>query len=64
VAIIIVGAFLTPGDLVWTTLWLAIPLYLLYEISVAVSFVIYRRRERRRAQEALEAESEHAGAPA
>ena len=64
VAIIIVGAFLTPGDLVWTTLWLAVPLYMLYEISVAVSFVIYRRRERRRAREALEAEAEHSGAPA
>jgi len=64
VAIIVIGAFLTPGDLVWTTLWLAVPLYLLYEISVAVSFVIYRRRERRRAQDAMEAEAEHSGAPA
>jgi sec-independent protein translocase protein TatC len=60
VAIIIIGAFLTPGDLVWTTLWLAVPLYGLYEISVAASYVIYRRRQRRRA--ALDAE--HSGVPA
>ena len=33
---------------------------LLYEIS----FVIYSRRERRRAQDAIEAEAEHSGAPA
>jgi sec-independent protein translocase protein TatC len=62
VAIIVVGAFLTPGDLVWTTLWLAVPLYMLYEISVAISFVIHRRRERRR--RAAELEAEHSGAPA
>jgi sec-independent protein translocase protein TatC len=59
VAIIVVGAFLTPGDLIWTTMWLAVPLYLLYEISIAVSWVIYRRRERRRA---LEAEGSEASA--
>jgi len=58
----VIGAFLTPGDLVWTTLWLAVPLYLLFEMSVAVSFVIYRRRQRRLAQAALEAQQ--SGAPA
>jgi sec-independent protein translocase protein TatC len=60
VGIIVIGAFLTPGDLVWTTLWLAIPLYALYEISVVVSAFIYRRREKRRAR----LEAEHSGAPA
>jgi len=60
VVIVIIGAFLTPGDMVWTTIWLAVPLYTLYELSVAASYVIYRRRERRRA--ALDAE--HSGAPA
>ena len=34
VAIIVIGAFLTPGDLVWTTIALAVPLYALYELSV------------------------------
>jgi sec-independent protein translocase protein TatC len=55
VLIVIIGAFLTPGDLVWTTVALSVPLYALYEISVAASYVIYRRKQRRRA--ALEAEN-------
>jgi len=41
-----VGAFLTPGDLVWTTLAMAIPLYLLYELSIFLSSIMYRRRQR------------------
>jgi sec-independent protein translocase protein TatC len=49
VVIVIIGAFLTPGDMVWTTIWLAVPLYALYEISVLGAIVIYRRKERRRA---------------
>ena len=60
VAIIIVGAFLTPGDLVWTTLWLAVPLYLLYEISVAVSWVIYRRKEKKKRAAELESDQTEA----
>jgi sec-independent protein translocase protein TatC len=44
---VIVGAFLTPGDLVWTTIAMAVPLYLLYELSVILSYMIYRRRQRR-----------------
>ncbi len=47
VACVLVGAFLTPGDLIWTTLAMSVPLYLLYELSVALSFVVYRRRQRR-----------------
>jgi sec-independent protein translocase protein TatC len=42
-----VAAVITPGDFLGTTFALAIPLYLLYEISVVVSFFIYRRREKR-----------------
>jgi len=49
----IVAAVITPGDLFTTTIMLAIPLYLLYEVSVAVSWVIYRRKARRRAAEEL-----------
>jgi sec-independent protein translocase protein TatC len=45
------AAIITPGDLFTTTLALAIPLYLLYEVSVAVSWVIYRRKARKRAAE-------------
>jgi sec-independent protein translocase protein TatC len=55
VVCVIVGAFLTPGDLVWTTLAMAVPLYLLYELSVVLSYFVYRRRQRRAAQ--LEAEA-------
>jgi len=54
VIIVIIGAFLTPGDLIWTTIALAVPLYLLYELSVAASYVIYKRKQRKLAQ--LEAE--------
>jgi sec-independent protein translocase protein TatC len=53
------AAIITPGDLFTTTLALAIPLYFLYEISIAVSFVIYRRRIKRQA-----AADEEAGVPA
>jgi sec-independent protein translocase protein TatC len=44
VACVIVGAFLTPGDLIWTTIAMAVPLYLLYELSVALAYVVERRR--------------------
>ena len=66
VIIVIVGAFLTPGDLVWTTLALAVPLYGLYELSVAASYVIYKRKQRRRARlDAEQAkEAEHSEATA
>ncbi len=49
---VIVGAFLTPGDLVWTTIAMAVPLYLLYELSILLSYAVYRSRERRAALEA------------
>ena len=48
VATVIIGAFLTPGDLVWTTIAMAVPLYLLYELSIVLSYWVYRRRARRR----------------
>jgi sec-independent protein translocase protein TatC len=47
VLIVIIGAFLTPGDLVYPTIALGIPLYALYEISVLLSVMVYRRRQRR-----------------
>lgn len=67
VVCVIIGAFLTPGDLVWTTIAMAVPLYFLYEISVVLTWVVYRRRMRRqarlaaeeRAREAEEPSSEH-----
>lgn len=55
VVCVIIGAFLTPGDLVWTTIAMSVPLYFLYEISVVLTSIIYRRRLRREA--ALEAQA-------
>ena len=46
VVIVIIGAFLTPGDMVWTTVALAVPLYLLYEVSVVAAHLIYRKKSR------------------
>lgn len=50
VLIIIAGAFLTPGDMVWTTVALAVPLYGLYELSVLAAVLIYRYKRRRLAE--------------
>lgn len=44
VFIVVASAFLTPGDFVWSTLALSVPLYLLYEASVLVARLIWRRR--------------------
>jgi sec-independent protein translocase protein TatC len=55
VVCVIVGAFLTPGDLIWTTIAMAVPLYFLYEISVALTYLMYRRRARREAAKRMEA---------
>jgi sec-independent protein translocase protein TatC len=61
VLIVIIGAFLTPGDMVWTTIALSVPLYALYELSVLAAYVIYRRKNRR--APAID-DTEHSGAPA
>jgi sec-independent protein translocase protein TatC len=60
VGAVIIGAFLTPGDLVWTTIAMAVPLYLLYELSIVLSYGIRRRRLRREAAAAAAAEAESA----
>jgi sec-independent protein translocase protein TatC len=44
VLIVLLAAFLTPGDFLWSTLALAVPLYLLYECSVLAARLISRRR--------------------
>lgn len=58
VASVVAGAFLTPGDLFMTTLVMAVPLYFLYEISVALSYGVHRRRLKRQAEQAAEAEAD------
>jgi sec-independent protein translocase protein TatC len=51
---VVAGALLSPGDLLWTTMLLAAPLYLLYELSVILTALVYRHRRRRAAQLAAE----------
>jgi sec-independent protein translocase protein TatC len=41
---VVVGAFLTPGDLIWTTIAMAAPLYALYEVSIVAGRRVARRR--------------------
>ena len=55
---VVAGALLSPGDLVWTTMLLAAPLYLLYELSVVLTVIVYRRRRKREAQRAAEEAAE------
>jgi sec-independent protein translocase protein TatC len=54
VVCVIIGAFLTPGDLVWTTIAMSVPLYLLYELSVLLTYLVARRRARRAARRAAD----------
>jgi len=42
---VLIGALLTPGDLVWTTLAMAIPLYGLYELSILAARRVERHRK-------------------
>jgi sec-independent protein translocase protein TatC len=51
---VVTGALLSPGDLIWTTILLAAPLYLLYELSVILTALVYRRRRKRQAALAAE----------
>jgi len=55
---VVAGALLSPGDLVWTTILLAAPLYLLYELSVVLAVIVYRRRRKRDAERAAEEAAE------
>jgi sec-independent protein translocase protein TatC len=41
------SAFVTPGADVMSLMAMAVPLYLLYEFSIVLSRIVYRRRERR-----------------
>jgi sec-independent protein translocase protein TatC len=60
------AAFITPGADPYSLFALAIPLYVLYELSVFVAQFAYRKREKRRARREAEdaAESQKAGATA
>ncbi|MBV6522685.1 MAG: Sec-independent protein translocase protein TatC [Gemmatimonadaceae bacterium] len=47
------AAFITPGADPFSLFALAVPLYLLYEVSVAASYIIHRRRLRRQAADRI-----------
>lgn len=47
VLITVVAAFLSPGDIVLLTLLMMVPLILLYELSILLATLVYRRREKR-----------------
>jgi len=51
---LVTSAFITPGSDVLSLCAMAVPLYLLYELSVVLSHLVYRRKERRRAAESAE----------
>jgi len=51
---LVTSAFITPGSDVLSLCAMAVPLYLLYELSVVLSHLVYRRKERRRAADAAE----------
>ena len=42
----VASAIITPGDIFLATLALCVPLYLLYEASIVLAFIIFRKRER------------------
>jgi sec-independent protein translocase protein TatC len=54
--IFVLAAVISPGDAVSATLALAIPLYLLYELSIVVAFMIEKRRRLKKEREDKEAE--------
>jgi sec-independent protein translocase protein TatC len=50
----LVAAIITPGDLFVTSVALMVPLYLLYELSIALSWLVFRKRLKRDRDQALE----------
>lgn len=50
-ACVVVSAIVTPGDLLLMTAMMSLPLYALYEVSIIVSWVVHRGRQRRLARE-------------
>jgi sec-independent protein translocase protein TatC len=55
------SALITPGDLLIATLALVFPLYLLYELGIILSAIVYRWRE---ARDDAVGDTDEAGAPA
>jgi sec-independent protein translocase protein TatC len=47
----LVAAIITPGDLFVTSVALMVPLYLLYELSIGLSWLVFRKRQQAAADE-------------
>lgn len=58
---LLAAALITPGDLILMTGMLGVPLYGLYEVSIVLSHIIYRRRLKRQRQEEEKIANERAG---
>jgi sec-independent protein translocase protein TatC len=53
VAITVAASFLTPGDVITLTVMLMVPLFFLYEFSIFLSRLIWKRKGRRERKEEL-----------
>ncbi len=51
VGMLILSAIITPGDLIISTLMLFIPLYGLYELSIVLSWFVYRAKQKKSRRE-------------
>ncbi len=51
VGMLILSAIITPGDLIISTLMLFIPLYGLYELSIILSWFVYRAKQKKARRE-------------
>jgi sec-independent protein translocase protein TatC len=60
----VVAAIITPGDLFVTSVALMVPLYMLYELSIILSYVVYRKRMKKQAAEAAAERAEGKELPA
>jgi sec-independent protein translocase protein TatC len=61
VIITVVASFITPGDVVILTVFLMVPLLLLYELGIILARVVERRREKRLESEAEESADKWTG---
>jgi len=61
VAITIAASFLTPGDVITLTIMLMVPLFFLYEFSIYLSRLVWRRKKAREREEEEQRDEEASG---
>jgi sec-independent protein translocase protein TatC len=61
VAITVAASFLTPGDVITLTIMLMVPLFFLYEFSIYLSRLIWRRKRAREREEEAHRDQEASG---